>query len=506
VFKKIVSSSIMRLFVGPGLLLFLVSYSLIACVSIGNRCEACGPPPGYNPDVTPMVDANGILYYIVHTTLYAFQDRSGTMLWHYTNPALDHDTPVVSDGRVYMDMNVVDNSNGDQGGVWVYALGAGTGQVLWHTRISTSLPEIFPAEPQVIGGIVYAQPSGASYGSTLFALRGSDGKVLWHEDLSSDGESPTLMLATSQIAYLDTSSSNTDTALARRASDGALLWQHTFPSCHAYSEPIVNTTLYISTGCTNSGGVDAFQAETGKLLWHVSLPDGLVSTIPTNTVVYIDDAANPSPGTDRFFAVDANSGQILWRRDIPQQSAAADTRIWAANEDAVYTTMNGVWYVLAARDGEQLWKFPAGGRLGIDPLEPIYMQSWLHSFALVYVPANQQLNAFQADTGKLKWSFELPAGEYWNSNILFFQGVIYLNARMINQEGVQQNLRQQDIYAIEADTGKVLWHRVEAEQVQVITQYGIYFALVTGQPYHYTYSVLALQADSGKPAWVYQNL
>ena len=503
-FKRIVPSPMIRLYVGPGFLLFFVSFGLIACLSIGNRCEACGPPPGYDPDVTPMVDANGILYYIAHTTLYAFQDRSGTLLWHYTNPALDHDTPVVSDGRVYMDMDIVNSSNGDQSGVWVYALSGDTGQLLWRTQISINQPEINPTEPQVIGGIVYAQSSGVSSGSSLYALRASDGRVLWSEDPSSDGESPTLMFATSQIAYINAYSSNANDVAARRASDGALLWHHTFPSCVASSEPAVNGTIYISTDCTGRGGLDAFQAETGKLFWHVSLPDGLVTAIPTNTVVYIDDAANPSPGTDHFFAVDASTGQILWRRDIPQERVAANTRIWAANDNAVYATMNGVWYALAARDGEQIWKFSSSSYYGIDPVQPFYMQSWLLSPTLVYVPANQQLNAFEASTGKLRWNFGLPAGEYWDSNILFYQGVIYLSAKISEQPGVQNTLQKQDTYAIQADTGKVLWHSTQVQQGLAVTQYGAYFSVAAGQPYHYTYSVLALQSGSGKAMWTYQ--
>jgi outer membrane protein assembly factor BamB len=504
VYKKFVSFPVLRLFVGPGLLLFLVSFGLLACISTGNRCEACGPPPGYNPDATPIVDANGILYYIAHKTLYAFQDGTGALLWRYTNPALDFDTPAVSDGRVYLDMDIANSSSSDKNGVWVYALSGDTGRVLWRTLISASLPEINPAEPQIIGGIVYAQSSGTTYGSTLFALRGSDGKVLWSEKSGSDGESPIFEFATPQIAYLNTSSSNANNVLARRVSDGTLLWYRVYPSCHAYVESIVNKTLYISIVCANSGGVDAVQAETGQLFWHVSLPDGLVSTTPTNTVVYIDDAANPSPGTDRFFAVDANSGQLLWRRDIPQQSVGANTRIWAANEDAVYTTINGIWYALAARDGQQIWKFPSSSQFTIDPIEPIYMRSWLLSPPLVYIPANQQLNAFQASTGKLKWQFGLPAGERWNINILFYQGVIYLSASILKPQTVQQNLLKQDVYAIQAATGKVLWHSAQVEEGQVVTQYGVYFAVVAGQPYHYIYGILALQADSGKPMWMHQ--
>ena len=63
---------------------------------------------------------------------------------------------------------------------------------------------------------------------------------------------------------------------------------------------------------------------------------------------------------------------------------------------------------------------------------------------------------------------------------------------------------KQDVYAIQSDTGKVLWHRAQVEEGQVMTQYGVYFAVVAGQPYHYTYSVIALQAGSGKQMWMYQ--
>lgn len=500
-FKKIVFPRLARLCACLGSLLFIASFGLTACITLSHGCEACGPPPGYYPDVTPLVDADGTLYYIAHHTLYAFQDRSGKLRWQYTNPALDHDTPVVSNGVIYMDMNIAGSSNA---GVWIYALSGNTGQVLWHTQISSSFPQILPSEPQVIGDIVYAQSSGETYGATLFALRASDGRVLWSESpRSNKGESVALLLATPGIAYLDSYASDAGYVLARRTSDGTLLWQYTFPFCHIGAGPPMNDAIYISGFCAKAEEADAFQADTGQLLWHFSMPDGLITVTPTHTVVYVDNGANPSPGTDRFFALDANTGQLLWKRQIPQDSVGADTRIWAANDAAVYTTINGVWYALGARDGKQLWEISSNNRFGLDASELFSMQSHLLSHNMVYLWIESQYDAFQASTGKLLWHFGLPAGEYMSS-IMRSQDVIYLSGRIQNQQAAQANLQKQDIYAIQADTGKVLWHTIQTQPPQVLTQAGVYFSVATGQPYHYTYSVLALQSSSGKQMWVYQ--
>lgn len=504
--KKRVSLVTTRLFALIGPLLLITALSMTACTFMPYHrgCEACPPPAGSVPDAISPTDTDGVLSVIINKTLYAFQDHSGKQLWHYTITTPNYSQPVVNVGTVYL---LTANANNYQSEEWVYALSSSTGQVLWHTHIATLPTTPSLATLQVVQGIVYAPQSIAPYGSSLFALRTSDGKILWQENpYGLNGQSPTLLLATPAIAYLSSYDAQAGYVVARRVSDGAQLWQHALPGCFVASAPLVNTVLYMSTICSNGWGeTDAFQAETGKLLWRFS-PGG--SVIATTSTVYLDDTDNSNPGTDRFFAVDANTGQLLWKRVIPV-GVISNTRIWAANEQMVYTTINGTWFALGARDGKTRWQFSSGTYSPQpDASTLFYIQAWFYSNNFIYFPLYNQFDAFQALTGKLLWHFSPPAAEVLDAiqsyTVPLSRHVLYLSTSFQQQSATPQSLQTHAIYAIQADTGKIRWHTIQPQSPKLVTPDMLYVTFATGKPYHYTYHLVALRSSSGKPMWTFQ--
>lgn len=499
-FKKIVFSPISYGIGCLGLLLFIVIGCLAMLALRQPRCEACPSPPGSVPEARPLVDTDGILYSVAHQTLFAFEDTSGKLLWQYSKSWLNPTRPVVSEGVLYMSLTLREESYSFPYSTWVYAFHGSSGQVLWHTRIFSSSTPLFSPSPQVVAGIVYAQ---ASDGATLFALRANDGKVLWNQNAEGSSQDfVKLMLATPGIAYLNAYHSPAGQILARRISDGAVLWQYSPPSCFPGDGPVLSGRLYISDICNGEWGETvALQAETGKLLWRFSKGGSITAT---RAVVYVNETDHNGPGVDSVFAVDAATGQMLWKRVISRGVVAGETHIWAATDEVVYATMNGIWYALATRDGKPLWQFPRPNstELGPDEGTLLHMQTWVVSANVAYL-FNGLFQAFNASTGTLLWTFSALSVD----PIALSAGIIYLSglAPAQDEQAVFSPLQKQEITAIEAKSGKVLWHTIQTQQSQVVAQHGIYLSVATGKPYHYTYRILALQSATGKQMWTAQQ-
>ncbi len=109
-FKKIVSSPLSSGIGCLGLLLCIVIGCLAMLALRQPRCEACPPPPGSVPEARPLVDTDGILYSVAHQRLFAFEDTSGKLLWHYSKSWLNPTQPVVSEGVLYMSLTLGEES------------------------------------------------------------------------------------------------------------------------------------------------------------------------------------------------------------------------------------------------------------------------------------------------------------------------------------------------------------------------------------------------------------
>ncbi len=501
--KKIVSSPITYGLVCLGLVLFLISRPL-AMLVLRHTCELCPPPAGSVPEALPLVDADGVLYTVAHQTLFAFEETSGKLLWHSSQAWLNPVQPVVSQGVLYLSVTLREQSDGLPYRTWVEAFRASSGQVLWRTRLSSSSTPLFPPVPQVLAGIVYAQVSDRA---TLFALRASDGQVLWHQD--ADGsplDTVRLLFATPGMAYLNAYHDPAGQLLARRSSDGAVLWQYAPPSCFPVDGSLLAGRLYLSDSCQGAWGETvALQAETGQLLWRFS-PGGYLTA--TREVVYVTETADSSSGVDRVYAVDAATGHLRWQR-VSARGGAGEAHLWAATAEAVYATMHGIWYALAARDGKTVWQFPPPGSTELGPVEGTLlsqMQSWVVSGQVVYL-YNGLLQALDAGTGTVLWTFSAQSVEALGAEpVALSAGIIYLSglAQDGDAQAVVSHLQPQAMIALAARSGKVLWHTIQTQQAQLVAPHGVYLSVATGKPYHFTYSILALQPATGKQMWTQQ--
>lgn len=491
------------------LTLFLACLALTACRPYYSGCEACGPPPGYTPDVTPLVDGDGTLYYIAHTTLYALQEQSGQVLWHYTNPALKLRAPLVSHGIVYLDLTILDQANHSQNGRWVYALRGDTGRMLWRTQVSPASTVYLPTF-QLVGDTIYVQGAVSETQGAVFALSASDGTIRWGERPRGErSQSVELALATPAIAFLTSLLSNTSAIVARRASDGAVLWRYTFPSCFVGAPLLQDDVLYLNAFCPkDTSQTYAFQMETGRLRWSFPLRGEMNTITTTHDTVYLNSYSTDSRGPVHFFALSASTGQVRWQREIQARTNNESTaaRIWAASDTMVYVPISGVWYALRAEDGRPAWQLPRSGDTyapgsGIFQFEP--MQPLLLSHNTLYLPLGMTFTAVRADTGTVLWSIERLTSTSFLYPGTLSDGLVYLYGTLRIQQNGMFSRFEKEIDVIQATTGRQLWHTVQMQLALLTVNGRMFLAQAAGQPYHYTYSILALQSSSGKQLWTF---
>ena len=164
-------------------------------------------------------------------------------------------------------------------------------------------------------------------------------------------------------------------------------------------------------------------------------------------------------GDEVMLALDANSGDIIWRSAYPapfRMNPAATSRHGAGPKSTpvfadgrIFTMgMSGIVTAFDAEAGRQLWQKPA------PPVQPLYhtATSPLVDGALVIVHVGGHddgaLTAFDVATGDVRWS--------WNGD-----GPAYGSPVVFELEGARQvvTFTQENLIGIAVETGELLWRR-----------------------------------------------
>jgi outer membrane protein assembly factor BamB len=142
-----------------------------------------------------------------------------------------------------------------------------------------------------------------------------------------------------------------------------------------------------------------------------------------------------------FFAVDAESGKITWRKKFGRFTAASPTvgdgvvyqpLMNEAREDRASAA--GYMVALDAETGEELWRFKAG----VVESSPL-----LADGVLYFGSFDDKLYALDVETAKPRWSFK--TGDDVKGGPVLAKGIIYFGS----YDG--------KVYAVDARTGKLQW-------------------------------------------------
>lgn len=297
--------------------------------------------------------ANGVVYVGSDDhKLYAVS-TGGTVLWSRATKDKVRSSPAVAGGVVFV--------GSDDGHVYAWKT---NGQALW---VSDYLGGQVSASPLVVNGIVYI----GSHGGDFYALKASTGKVLWSQHTWSVWDSASFDGGTVFVG------SDQNTVFAFAASSGNLRWS-TDVGGRARGVPVVaNGRVFVGT---DAGRVMALDESTGTVQWNTSALTNINgTTIGTGVVrgapafaggtIFVPVggltlAGDPSQMWGTLWAIDAKTGQKLWRGwhwdGTSQAPAIAD---WTTVSPAY---AGGIVYV--ASNDHRLYAFRASDGFELAPV------------------------------------------------------------------------------------------------------------------------------------------
>ena len=220
------------------------------------------------------------------------------------------------------------------------------------------------------------------------------------------------------------------------ASTPEVLWSYQSDVGSEFSPVLAGESLFVATGINQ---VYSLAKATGELRWLREVP-GVASAPPlvVDGVVYVSgefwDEHTPRKGV--VFALDASSGDELWRYDIPRGSW---NELWAdpvlANGTAYVGSFNGRMHALDAVTGELRWSFAAG--------DVIRWPAVVVQDTVYFGSKDHHVYALDAATGNLRWRYEV-AGELWIGPVVA-GGLVY------------QGPGDPHLHALDAATGELRW-------------------------------------------------
>ncbi|MGY6216806.1 outer membrane protein assembly factor BamB family protein [Methylolobus aquaticus] len=221
---------------------------------------------------------------------------------------------------------------------------------------------------------------------------------------------------------------------------GRQLWSiDTRDDLEVQSPVVVGHVVYIGGGCPEAScfnGLRALNADTGTEIWKVRL-DGGAATGATvaDGVVYVGS------GNGNIYALDAGTGATLWKTRLGSSQMSLSA---ALVDNILYVgSSGGAVYAVRAGDGSLLWS----AALPINSFSGPAVQE-----GTVYIGAGVSLYAFDAATGKPRWSTDVGGRIIWSSPTVA-NGVVYVGS----YDG--------GIVAIAAADGSLLWRGLPGQNV-----------------------------------------
>ena len=341
--------------------------------------------------------------------------------------------------------------------------------LLGRSRFLPAVPRA--AEP----GVYVAVP-----GDQVYALHTDTGEVRWRvpapRDLR-DGASWAPVAAGGSLFLVESGRDGAVSALDSR--DGSERWRRPIEHAHAPAA-VGDGRVYVSasdTGRVGPASIYALDADDGKVAWERQLtPRGEVwPPAVDDGVVYVPTKEFRGGTQVRSYltALDAGDGHTLWERDLPDLLAPEAPTVAG---DALYLRTQGSAILALARDtGEVRWTSPAAcckpGGVAVGD-------------GLVYTGRTSAggIVALRAADGGVAWQRPMGTGGA-SAPLTSAGGVVYAGTG-------------DGLHALDAGTGRELWHHRSAQVSGTPTVAGgaVYFGTSDGYLY-------ALDAIDGSLRW-----
>ena len=203
--------------------------------------------------------------------------------------------------------------------------------------------------------------------------------------------------------------------------------------------PMLNSKPTVSNGVvyigTNEDKIFALDANSGQVIWSIQVgvfnkSSGLTPTpVVENGMLYLN-----TPGS--LYALDANSGRTIWTYQIYTDTLLPPT---VANGVVYVGSFDGVLYALDAVSGRKLWSQESSlHQFDLDAASPAVAQG------LVYVATDDGITVLDAASGQEQWT--IITDSMVNTPTIV-NGVVYLTTL----DGVGE------LEALDAHSGRFKW-------------------------------------------------
>jgi len=310
----------------------------------------------------------------------------------------------------------------------IYCVEAATGKRLWSFTADGKMKDVF-CSPTVADGRVYVGEGFHHHSHCkMYCLDAKTGAKLWEYETGSHTES-TPTVADGRVYF----GAGDDGLYCLDAKTGEMLWN--LPGLHIDANPLVaNGKVYVGSGKGDIFGtkvedyaIFCLDAVTGKKVWE--MPTGLPAwggpaLAGDRLLVGVGNGnfgASDEQPAGAVLALDAKTGQRLWRTDAKQvrdgvhvRLATDGTHVWVASRDQRVVC-------LSVADGKTVWERDLGSPIVASPaLVPDLMASaslglgqptrnGAESTSLVVATTFGLVYSLDPATGEPQWTFD--AGE-----------------------------------------------------------------------------------------------
>lgn len=298
------------------------------------------------PEVQLTENWDNMLATPAHTaTNQAYVDNLLQLVWAKNLKAnLCMTSPLIHDGKVFiasMDENFRKEA-------YLYALNGKDGSLIWKTPLAHSVKNSIT----ITDGKVFAQDVLGN----LYAVDIDTGLLVWKVKLPVN-ELPSLiegLVSCDKIVYAGTGKALS----AINASTGEVIWRNKGWNQREGTTTTLSMGNGVLIGSVQWGALHANDAITGKYLWSLSehgLRNRGASAAIHGSLLYIVSGKS-------FFIIEAQTGRIVVRKELPYNMDATSTPLLTDKEIILGTADKGL-VALDNQTLEEKWRTPVGAAL-----------------------------------------------------------------------------------------------------------------------------------------------
>jgi outer membrane protein assembly factor BamB len=333
-------------------------------------------------------------------------------------------SPVIAGGKVYFTAE----NRLDDGRLYIYALNAENGSLIWSYRTGWSGSPAEDPTPTVVDGKVYV----GSWDNYFYCFDAETGELKWKFCTRRPGRASGVDGAPVVVDNVVYFGSWNGYFYALDANTGELIWKYSDGNGkmgHAYGAPtFVDGVVYFATGAGSgvikrdnfnyTGWVYALDAKDGSLIWDFPVGDEAEHSIAVvDNRLYVGFGFMGHLPGDGMWALDARTGELLWYFDTKNMPVGSPA---VAHGKVYFGCKDGYVYALSAENGQVIWKYHIGGPIFSSPIV-------VGDKVLI---GNDRVHVLDAETGELLAEYGVghvpnsPAFAYGKLYFIDFQGGI----------------------------------------------------------------------------------